>query len=60
MRPPANVSGVWPSNEAWQRAGVVVVLELAKLPLKITAIPEQHMVETFSPHRADQALDEGV
>ena len=39
---------------------VVVDLELAKLPFQITSIPEQHMVEEFSPHRADQALHEWV
>jgi RNA-directed DNA polymerase len=37
---------------------VVVALKLAKLPLKITAIPEQHMVEEFSAHRPNQALHE--
>jgi len=37
---------------------VVVGLEVGKLPFKITGIPEQHMVEKFSPHRPDQALDE--
>jgi hypothetical protein len=37
---------------------VVVALELAKLPLKITAVPEQHMVEKFSAHRPNQALHE--
>jgi hypothetical protein len=37
---------------------VVVALELAKLPLKITAVPEQHMVEEFSAHRPNQALHE--
>ena len=39
---------------------VVVGLELAKLPFKITAIPEQHMVEEFSTHRPNEALHEGV
>ena len=39
---------------------VVVGLEVGKLPFKITGIPEQHMVEKFSPHRADQALHEWV
>jgi hypothetical protein len=39
---------------------VVVGLEVGKFPFKITAIPEQHMVETFSPHRAEQALHEWV
>ena len=40
--------------------GVVVNLDLGKLPLQITGIPEQHLVEKFAPHRADQALDERV
>src|SRR4030095_3549612 len=31
--------------------GVVVVLDLAELPLKITAIPKQHMVEELPAHR---------
>jgi hypothetical protein len=39
---------------------IVVSLELGKLPFQITGIPEQHMVEKFSPHRSDQALDERV
>jgi len=39
---------------------VVVGLEVGKFPFKITGIPEQHMVEKFSPHRPDQALHEGV
>ena len=54
MRPPANVSGVRPSKEAWQHAALYVGLELAKLPLKITAIPEQHLVEEFAAHRPNQ------
>src|SRR2546423_23684 len=39
---------------------VVVRLELGKLPLKITTVPERHMVKEFPAHRADEALDEGV
>ena len=39
---------------------VVVGLEVAKFSFKITGMPEQYMVETFSPRRADQALHEGV
>ena len=39
---------------------VVVGLELVKLPFQVTAIPEQHLVEKFAPHRPDQALDERV
>ena len=39
---------------------VVVGLELGKLPFQITGIPEQHLVEKFSPHRPDQALHEWV
>jgi hypothetical protein len=39
---------------------IVVNLELGKLPFQITRIPQQHMVEKFSPHRPDQALDERV
>jgi len=35
-------------------------LEIGKLPFKITGIPEQHMVEKFSPHCPDQALHEWV
>jgi hypothetical protein len=35
---------------------VVVALELAKLPFKITAIPE--MFEEFSAHRPNQAFHE--
>ena len=37
---------------------VVGGLEVGKCPFKITGIPEQYMVETFSPRRADQALHE--
>ena len=39
---------------------VVVGLEVGKCPFKITGMPEQHMVEKFSPRRADQALHEWV
>ena len=39
---------------------VVVGLEVGQFPFKITGIPEQHMVEKFSPHHADQALHEWV
>ena len=39
---------------------IVVGLEVGKLPFKIMGIPEQHMVEKFSPHRADQSLHEWV
>jgi hypothetical protein len=39
---------------------LVVGLEVDKLPFKITSIPEQHMVEKFSPHRPDQAFHEWV
>src|SRR6476469_8987411 len=37
---------------------VVVGRELAKLPFKIQAVPEQHLVEEFSTHRPNQALHE--
>jgi len=39
---------------------VLVGPELGKLPLKITPIPEQHIVQEFSAHCADQTLDEGM
>ena len=39
---------------------VVVGLEVGKFPFKITGISKQHMVETFSPRRSDQALHEWV
>src|SRR5262245_16400885 len=39
---------------------VVVNLELGTLPVQVTGIPEQYVVEEFSPHRPDQALHEGV
>jgi hypothetical protein len=32
---------------------IVVHLELSKLAFRITGIPEQHMIEQFSPHRPD-------
>lgn len=38
---------------------VVVSRELGERALQITSIPEQHMIEKFSQHRPDQALDEG-
>ena len=40
--------------------GVVVALELGQLPFEVTAIPERHVVEKFSPHRPDHAFHEGV
>jgi len=39
---------------------VVVGLELGKLSLEIMSIPEQHLVEEFSPHGPHQALHERV
>ena len=39
---------------------VVIGLEVSQLPLEISCIPEQHMVEKLSAHRPNQALDEGV
>jgi hypothetical protein len=39
---------------------IVVNLELGKLAFQITGIPEQHLIEKFSPHRPDQTLDDGV
>ena len=39
---------------------VVGSLEVGKCPFKITGMPEQHRVETFSPRRAGQALHEWV
>ena len=57
-------SGEGPRRVAVQRrvaaCCVVVKLELGKLPLQIAGIPEQYMVEKFSPYRADQPLDKGV
>jgi hypothetical protein len=37
---------------------VVVGLEFGKLPFKIKAVPEQHMIQEFSAHRPNQALHE--
>jgi hypothetical protein len=39
---------------------VVVPLELGQLPFQIAGMPEQHVVEEFSPHRPDQALHQRV
>jgi len=39
---------------------VVVRLEIGKLPFQVTPIPEQHVIEEFSPRRSDQALHEWV
>ena len=39
---------------------VVIALEVGKFPLKITGIPEQHMVEEFPAHRSNQTLNEWV
>ena len=39
---------------------VVGGLELGKFSVKITGIPEQYMVEKFSPRRPDQVLHEWV
>ena len=35
---------------------VVVGLEVGECPLQIPRIPEEHLVQKFSPYRADQAL----
>ena len=39
---------------------VVVGLEVGEFPLQIPRIPEEHLVQKFSPYRADQALYKGV
>ena len=39
---------------------VVVGLEVGELPLQITGIPAQHMIQAFSPHRPDQPFHKGV
>jgi hypothetical protein len=39
---------------------VVIGLKVGKCRFQITGIPEQHMVETFSPDRPDQALHKWV
>ena len=39
---------------------VVVGLEVGECPLQIPPIPEEHLVQKFSPYRADQALYKGV
>jgi PAS domain-containing protein len=39
---------------------VVIGLEIRQLPFQVQSIPEQHVVEKFSPHRPDQALHKGV
>ena len=38
----------------------VVGLEVGELPLQITGIPAQHMIQEFSPHRPDQPFHTGV
>ena len=58
--PPAKVNGVWPLLRDVAACCVVAGLQVGKFPFKITGIPEPHMVEEFSPHRADQALHERV
>ena len=37
---------------------VVGGLEVGKFPFKITGMPEQHLVETFSPRRSEALLHE--
>jgi len=39
---------------------VVVGLKLSEFAFKIPRIPEQHMIEEFSPYRPDQAFHERV
>ena len=39
---------------------VVGGLEVGELPLQITGIPAQHMIQAFSPHRPDQPFHQGV
>ena len=39
---------------------VVVNLEFSQLPFQVSAVPEQHIIEEFTPHRSNQALDERV
>jgi hypothetical protein len=57
--PPATVNGVRPFTDAWERAALAVHLEVGKLAFEVTGIPEQYVVEEFSPHRPDQALHNG-
>jgi len=37
---------------------IVVGLEVGRLSFQIASIAEWHMIESFSPHRPDQALHE--
>jgi hypothetical protein len=39
---------------------IAVNLEFTKFSFQVSAVPEQHMIEEFTPHRSDQALDERV
>jgi hypothetical protein len=39
---------------------IVVGLELGQLPFQITRIPEQHVIEKFSPYRPNHARHEWV
>ena len=58
--PLATANGVWPVQGRVGPCRVVVGLEVGEFPLQIPRIPEEHLVQKFSPYRADQALYKGV
>ena len=54
--------GLWRDEaKASMRSMVVVVLDVdAKRALELPATKDQHPVEALAPHRADEALGEGI
>ena len=60
VRSPAKPNGRVAFQRRMAPCRVVVGLEVGELPLRITGIPEQHMIQAFSPHRPDQPFHTGV
>jgi hypothetical protein len=53
----ATCSTIWLGDDFPGARGEVQVVS-ARSPARISGIPEQHMAEEFSPHRADQPFHE--
>jgi len=39
---------------------VVIIAEIFQLALKVSGIPEEQMIQIFTPYRTDQAFHEGM
>ena len=42
------------------RDSVVIIAEIFQLALKVSSIPEEHVIQIFTPYRTDEAFEEGM